>query len=1081
MEEILKQITWYHRLSIGCLAGFVLCLMILVILYKKLGMKKVLDYFHRKRKKKYLFMTLIICGMLCCIMPMRVCAAELPEKMPATLEEFAISSGGVEKEYISDAVQINITIKDEQETFDGNLVKLEYQIEGQEEWKQILQEEQVWENTEDGMFQTEYIFEAGEAAEDAYIFRVSYTDIAGNEISEIKTIVIDKIAPVFEAIYADEEGRILLSEENDIKISPYYNAAKEIMLKFQTTDRYLDEVKANIKIICSDRKGNMIKEEILPLKEGQVQTAINKDGHYTVEAHLFDKAGNETVHEKAFALDYTPPKDPVITYAQENENLLSRILHQLTFAYFAKEKITAQILVEDLVSGVKSITCTYEDMDTKDVVTENFEAENGKVELKLPFSFKGNLKVYSEDFVGNTSEEYRDIGVIAERQDTHKKTSKAEVKVLTKYSKTPNYYAGDVKVQFSVQDTYSGIESISYLAGTEYQETARYTEETEIVTDEMNKEYEISASENQQNNVKIGLSFKDNAGHETALSEEELPVIHIDTVSPQIHVVYDNHDVKNKKYYRESRTATIYVTERNFDPEDVEFDISGPDAEISSWTRSDTDVWKCHVKFTKDGEYRFGFSCTDLAGNTGSYGRYDEFVIDQTKPVIHVSYDNHDVRNGIYYNKPRVATVTITEKNFSSEDVEVHLSAEHEGQPVRLPNVSNWSSGGEMHHAIIVYDYDAIFTFGMGYTDLAGNQAEVYTETPFCVDLTSPQIIISEVADKSANNGAVSPLITITDTNYMEGTQWFELIGWQNGLLDAASATVKIPNGVMIRLQNPAYTKEMDDLYRLRAGTMDLAGNQAEVQIRFSINRFGSVYTIDQTMDYYTIKEKQLVITETNVDTLVFKEIICSLNGKLKTLRPGADYTVVESGDDTSWKQYRYTIYADNFKEEGHYIVTIYSKDRAKNLSDNQSKGKSISFAVDKSAPSIVISGIEQNGRYRANSQEIMVDVQDNLALAKMTVMINGKAENYDMKTLNALKGKIKVTAVSQNDWQTLQVSARDRAGNEITSEEITFLVTPNLLVQFYHQKPLFYGSLSGVLVIGVGALLAYKRKIKSS
>ena len=149
-------------------------------------------------------------------MPMRVCAAELPEKMPATLEEFAISSGGVEKEYISDAVQINITIKDEQETFDGNLVKLEYQIEGQEEWKQILQEEQVWENTEDGMFQTEYIFEAGEAAEDAYIFRVSYTDIAGNEISEIKTIVIDKIAPVFEAIYADEGGRILLSEENDI-------------------------------------------------------------------------------------------------------------------------------------------------------------------------------------------------------------------------------------------------------------------------------------------------------------------------------------------------------------------------------------------------------------------------------------------------------------------------------------------------------------------------------------------------------------------------------------------------------------------------------------------------------------------------------------------------------------------------------------------------------------------------------------------------------------------------------------------------------------------------------------------------
>ena len=1081
MEEILKQITWYHGLSIASLAGFILCLILLVIIYKKLGMRNVLDYFHRKRKKNFLFMTLITCGVLYCIMSMRVCAAELPEDLPATLEEFMISSGGMEKEYISDTVQINITIRDKQENFDGNFVRLEYQIEGQEEWKQILHEEQVWENPEDGMFQTEYLFEAGEAAEAAYTFRVGYTDATGNEISETKTIVIDKIAPVFEAIYADEEGRILLTEENDIKISPYYNSAKEVMLDLYVAERYLDEEKTNIKIICSDLKGTVIKQEILQLEEGQVQTAINTDGHYKVEAHMFDKAGNETVHKKAFALDYTPPGDPVITYALENGNLLSRILHQLTFGYFAKEKVTAQILVEDIVSGVKRITCTYEDMDTKDVVTEKFETENGKIELKLPFSFKGNLKVYSEDFMGNISEEYRDIGVIAETQDTHKQTSKAGVKVLTKYSKTPNYYAGDVKVQFSVQDTYSGIGSISYLAGTEHQETDRYTEETEIVTNKIIKEYEISASENQQNNVKTGLSFKDNAGHENALSEEELPVIHIDTVSPQIRVVYDNYDAKNEKYYLESRTAAIYVTERNFDPDDVEFEISGPDTEISSWTQSDTDMWQCQVKFTKDGDYRFGFSCTDLAGNTGSYGKYDEFIIDQTKPVSHVSYDNHDVRNGIYYNKPRIATVTITEKNFRSEDAEVHLSAEHEGKAVRLPDVSGWSSAGERHQTVITYDYDAIFTFGMGYTDLAGNQAEVYVENPFCVDLTSPQIIISEVSDKSANAGEVSPLITITDTNYMEGSQWFELIGWQNGLMDAASANVRIPNGVMIRLQNPAHTKEMDDLYQLRAGTIDLAGNQAEVQIRFSVNRFGSVYTMDQVTDYYTIKEKQLVITETNVDTLVFKEIICSLNGNLKTLRPGIDYTVVESGDDTSWKQYRYTIYADNFKEEGHYNVTIYSKDRAKNLSDNQSQGKRISFAVDKSAPSIVISGIEQNGRYRANSQEIMVDVQDNLALEKMTVIINDKTENYDMKTLNALSGKIKVTAVSQNDWQTLQVSAKDRAGNEIISEKITFLVTPNLLVQFYHQKPLFYGSLTGVFVIVVGVSLIYMRKRKSS
>ena len=55
------------------------------------------------------------------------------------------------------------------------------------------------------------------------------------------------------------------------------------------------------------------------------------------------------------------------------------------------------------------------------------------------------------------------------------------------------------------------------------------------------------------------------------------------------------------------------------------------------------------------------------------------------------------------------------------------------------------------------------------------------------------------------------------------------------------------------------------------------------------------------------------------------------------------------------------------------------------------------------------------------------------------------------------------------------------RVANEIISEKITFLVTPNLLVQFYHQKPLFYGSLTGVCVIVVGTSLIYKRKRKSS
>ena len=84
-------------------------------------------------------------------------------------------------------------------------------------------------------------------------------------------------------------------------------------------------------------------------------------------------------------------------------------------------------------------------------------------------------------------------------------------------------------------------------------------------------------------------------------------------------------------------------------------------------------------------------------------------------------------------------------------------------------------------------------------------------------------------------------------------------------------------------------------------------------QISFSVNRFGSVYTFDEKTErlagqqgvYFTKQEQELVITETNVDTLEFQEIVCNHNGQLRTLEEGVDYTVKEDGGFPGWKQYR--------------------------------------------------------------------------------------------------------------------------------------------------------------------------------
>ena len=70
---------------------------------------------------------------------------------------------------------------------------------------------------------------------------------------------------------------------------------------------------------------------------------------------------------------------------------------------------------------------------------------------------------------------------------------------------------------------------------------------------------------------------------------------------------------------------------------------------------------------------------------------------------------------------------------------------------------------------------------------------------------------------------------------------------------------------------------------------------------------------------------------------------------------------------------------------------------------------------------------------------------------------------------------------LSSNTQCTLKVIAHDAAGNVTETEEITFLITPNVFVQFYMNKPLFFGTL-GVAALIMGGLwfVLAKRKKES-
>lgn len=102
--------------------------------------------------------------------------------------------------------------------------------------------------------------------------------------------------------------------------------------------------------------------------------------------------------------------------------------------------------------------------------------------------------------------------------------------------------------------------------------------------------------------------------------------------------------------------------------------------------------------------------------------------IDKDAPVISVSYDTSS--DDSFYNKNRVATVTIKERNFRSGDVKF------DGV---IGSVGEWSNiGNDTWVTNVVFSEDNDYQWSVSYTDMAGNIGNTYNSEKFTIDKTAP-------------------------------------------------------------------------------------------------------------------------------------------------------------------------------------------------------------------------------------------------------------------------------------------------------------------------------------------------------
>lgn len=653
------------------------------------------------------------------------------------------------------------------------------------------------------------------------------------------------------------------------------------------------------------------------------------------------------------------------------------------------------------------------------------------------------------------------------------------------------------------------------------------------------------------NDMVLLVELVDRAGN----SSYDYIAFGIDQTPTAISVSYDNNNADTKSgsgaFFNANRTATVTVKERNFNTENVEWTIrnaegSAPSHSAPKFTQGsgnrDDDTYVYTVTYSNDGVYSFDMKYTDRAGNknqTIDYGNSvapTKFVIDKTLPVINVSYDNNDARNEKYFNAYRTATVTVTEHNFDVNRVTITGTASLDGNAVKFPNAS-WSNSGDTHVATIKYDTDADYTFDISMDDMAGNKSNEanygssVAPKDFVVDTTIDKPVISGVENGNSYKDSVLPKIDFSDINFKNVKVTLLRTRKDEINKDVTSDYINVSTndkGGSFAATEDTFKKiqENDGIYTLSVQITDKAENTSSDEVTFTVNRFGSVYSLgtylsnDLNDKYVQSIDNDIVITEYNPDRLVKGglDVVVTRDGSPVEYGDG-ELTISPVVNElakigsSGWYQYEYTISKNVFTDDngnpidGIYKVYVGSEDTVGNKSENISYDESsVLFRLDHTAPTIKsVSGLDKK-IVNADEQKVSYEVFDAIGIDSIDVYYydgNGTRVDHIRSTD---KGGTDVTDIlsdltnytgsftigSSTTSEPVRIVIKDLAGNVTDTDSKDFdvdsidfnraiTVSTNFFVRWYANKIVFWCSIAAIAVIGGGLafFIATKRRKK--
>ena len=1035
------------------------------------------------------------------------------------------------------------------------------------EFKQYMLTAKAWDNVHN--VSASYTFEKPDKAEDLYSkgLKAKQSDSADTEV------VTNTIAPIVTEIKSNAYG------DNSVKYTDSENRewySNNIQFNISADDSEVANHHTGIKSVTATFNGTDVSEKLkgLPVFTAEKVESVNditfnteglnlNEGTNTVEVTVVNNSGMSSTKEYKVYVDKIAPE--ITSFDIQNndkQKIVDLTSEKQHYNYYFQTDTQVTVNADDNAedkgnySGIKTIYFRAYDVVTgeeykssKNVSTDNATAS---ATFTVKANFKGELYAYAVDNVDNNGKtqhgEKKPDDLIVETQQHHNgnaSVTMSRAKASYKDNSGLDLYSGNVNARVVFEDAYAGIKDAE-IKVSDYTNTVTNTISVSVdnngnITFSGNGSVTVTGTKakntndnlitnivvdyvvtDNSNNIKITTSMTDRAGNKTDNVKDSLS---IDKTKPVIDVKYDNNEhttYGGNDYYKADRTATITVTERNFDESLVEAAImrnGGRYTTIGGWTHNnntadpDKSTHVAKIVYNTDGDFTFDIAVKDKAMNSADKFTQQKFTVDKTAPVIDVSFDNNSAKNGNYYKADRTATIKITEHNFNSGSQYVNIPVTAEG--ATAPSVVGWSGSGDDHNATVSFNKDGKYSFTVDYTDLAGNKAVQKKVDSFYIDKTAPEVEITGVADHQAYNGTVAPVVTYRDDNFTDDHDFrFTKIDINGKSDDTSKFDYDTGgNGVtefIYKYRDFAEVLENDGIYNFTVELSDKAGNSTSKSVTFSVNRFGSTFKASDESEKlikngYTNAEQDIVVEEINVTPLTKHSVTLAKSGGNSTeLVENTDYKFTSSNNGNEWCKSVYTVNKKNFSDEAAYTVTIMSVDKAKNTNNNRMADSSlsteqknkrecaISFVVDKTSPLVSITGIKDNELYKEASKKVKIVCEDdNLDKSKLVVTLDNKklaeGEDYtivddkDGSIAGMLTAEIVLKAETGGIKEDLKVTIGDLAGNTGEKSVDNFILSANIFQRFFANPVLVICTFAGLALVIAAVIFFVAKKRKKA